>query len=151
MKKKCLTKVFRDKFQSTCKDLCKDKRYATKNSKACEFVNDNSPEDVESLEDIVGKCKDVSYKMKNKEKCEVVETIDVILTSGEQTDKEENEEVENNEASQVKNEVVKSIERQTTQERNNMRKKPVNDKTKTQTWTDGKKPHTYEPIAITKK
>merc|ERR1711868_38872 len=62
------------------------------------------------------------------EKCEVVETIDVILTSGEQTDKDE-EEKENNEASQVKNEVVKSIERQT-QERKNSTKTPPKEKTK---------------------
>jgi len=130
LKKKCLTKVFRDKFQSTCEELCADKKYSTKNPKACEFVFDKNPEDVETLEDIVSKCKDVSYKMKNKEKCEVVETIDVILASGEQTDKEENEVIEDNEASQVKNEVVKSIERQTTQERNNMKKKPAKDKTK---------------------
>ena len=130
LKKKCLTKVFRDKFQSTCEELCADKKYSTKNPKACEFVVDKNPEDVETLEDIVSKCKDVSYKTKNKEKCEVVETIDVILASGEQTDKEENEVIEDNEASQVKNEVVKSIERQTTQERNNMKKKPAKDKTK---------------------
>jgi len=128
LKKKCVTKVFRDKFKSTCKELCDDEKYSAKNPKACEFVDVEVSANIESLEDIVAKCKKSSYKMMNQEKCEVVETIDVILTSGEQTDKDE-EEKENNEASQVKNEVVKSIERQT-QERKNSTKTPPKEKTK---------------------
>jgi len=131
--KKCKTEVFYKKFKSSCQGLCVNVLFSLKNPKICKEAapSENEEDNIESLADIVEKCKKPFYKTKFKEKCEVVETIDTILDTDEEKDKidgtegkEKEVENENNsiDASKVKGDIVKSIERQTQERKDNPKK-----------------------------